>query len=45
MQSFHNNNAAFFPLTQSKSGPDPIFWSDLHSGSNTISTKYAIYRI
>ena len=46
-------NAAFsqqkfpisFPLTQSKSCPDPKFWSALHSGSNPNSTKFAITRI
>jgi len=43
-------NAAFsqqkcpisFPLTQSKSCPDPKFWSALHSGSNPNSTRFAI---
>jgi len=34
-----------FPLTQSKSCPDPKFWSALHSGSNPNSTKFAIVRI
>jgi len=34
-----------FPLTQSKSCPDPKFLSALHSGSNTNSTKFAIVRI
>ena len=29
-----------FPLTQSKSCPDPEFWSALHSGSNPNSTKF-----
>jgi len=46
-------NAAFsqqkyrfsFPLTQSKSCPDPKFWSAFHSGSNPNSTKFAIVRI
>ena len=46
-------NAAFsqqkcpisFPLAQSKSCPDPKFWSALHSGSNPNSTKFAIVRI
>jgi len=35
----------FFPLTQSKSCPDPKFWSALHSGFNPNSTKFAIVRI
>jgi len=34
-----------FPLTQSKSGPVPDFRSDLQSGSNRNSTKFAIVRI
>jgi len=46
-------NAAFspekcsisFPLTQSKCGPDPNFWSDLQPGSNPNSTKFAMGRI
>jgi len=34
-----------FPLTQSKSGPDLKFWSDLQRGSNPNSTKFAMVRI
>jgi len=34
-----------FPLTQSKFGPGPKFWSDLQTRSNPNSTQFAIVRI
>jgi len=45
MQPFHNKTAHFFSITPSKSGPDPKFWRELYSGSNTNSRKFAIVRI
>jgi len=35
----------YFPLPQSKSGPNPNFLKALQLGSNPNSTKYAIIRI
>jgi len=34
----------YFVLTQSKTDPVPKFWSDLHSGSNPISTNLLLPR-